>query len=396
MIPCGSGRWFLPLMSLWLAGLSPISAQTISSGSRQFQVQSSSVTLARTASESAESIRKYLIDATGQADHFITPIQVVFEDSELGDDLDDYEYIVLTEPGVAQWNYAILGRKHSPQGEPALSWADAVVTALQYEQANRIRGKKGGGIVTWPAWFLWGSTGFSSDSTRKKMEHLRKSKYRRKTYRSLEQIWKTPSSASAEERERIQVLSTWLIQELRKLPDGRSKFAALAHEINRGGFSNQTFCKIYRDDFPSLQAAEQWWTARLAYFDHGSELASMDFEETADRLQEALDGGIPEPGLRGLDKEGHEEVNELQKSLYRLMVAGHPMVRPAVEVAINALDAVRANNMRRARPSWKNAATILESLRPWREEINAVLDQNEYEADQETSRGWLAKKGLAD
>jgi hypothetical protein len=391
----GSGGWMLPLACCLLTGVAPALGETISSGSRQFQVNSSSVTLAHTASESAESIRNRLLEFTGQPNHFTSPIQVVFEDSALGDDLDDYEYVVLTEAGMGKLLYTILGRKETSRSESPLPWADAVVTALQYEQANRIRGKKGGGIVTWPSWFLWGATGLSSDLARKKMDHLRNSKYRRKTYRSLNQIWKTPASVPSDERERIQVLSTWLIQELRKLPDGSAKFARLVHEINRGGFSGEVFARIYQPDFPSLRAAEQWWTARLAYFEHGSELASMDFDETAERLQEALEGGIPEPGLRGLDEKGTDEINSLQKDLYRLMVAGHPMVRPAVEVAINALDSVRANNMRKARPSWNNAATILESLRPWREQINAALDQCEYEADLETSRGWLAKKGLA-
>jgi hypothetical protein len=72
------------------------------------------------------------------------------------------------------------------------------------------------------------------------------------------------------------------------------------------------------------------------------------------------------------------------------------MVRPAVETAINALEAVRINDMRRARPSWKNAQSILDSLRPWRNQINAVLDRHEFAADLETSRHWLARKGLVD
>ena len=270
------------------------------------------------------------------------------------------------------------------------------MTALQYEMANRVRGKKGGGLVTWPAWFLWGIVGASDDPTHEQIERLWASKYRRKTYRTLDQIWKTPPSVSDEEKERIQVLSTWLIGELQRLPDGQAKFSKLTYQINRGTFSKEVFQQIYRADFASLREAEQWWISRLAFFNHGSELASLDFDETSSRLRGVLEGGLPEPGMRGLDQKGMDELNELLRALYQLMVAGHPMIRPAVEAALHALEAARRNDMRQARPLWKNAQAMLESLRPWRSSINAFLDRCEYQADQETPGRWLAKKGILD
>lgn len=370
--------------------------ETISTGSRQFQTESASVTLARMASEQAEAIRRRLIETLSQPDHFLSPVRISFEESELGDDLEDYVYTVSAEPGVSKWSYSIRATKDAPEGGRALAWPEAVVTALQYEMANRVRGKKGGGLVTWPAWFLWGMTGLSDEATHRNVEELWTSKYHRKTYRSLEHIWKTPASAAADEKERIQVLSTWLIQELARLPNGRAKLSRVAYEINRGNFSASAFQEIYGTDFPSIAAADRWWTSRLAFFEHGSELASMDFDSTVRRLREALDGGLPEPGIQGLDERGMEDLNEVTRDLYRLMVAGHPMVRPATETLVNALEAVRENDMRRARPSWEKGRRILDSLGPWRNQINSALDQREYLLDQETSRRWLDKKGVTD
>ena len=122
----------------------------------------------------------------------------------------------------------------------------------------------------------------------------------------------------------------------------------------------------------------------------------MDFDETTGRLRDAMEGGMPEPGVQGLDKKGLDELNDLLKDLYRLMVAGHPMVRPAVETAISALESVRANDMRRARAAWKNARTILDALRPWHGCLNAALDRFEFSSDQETTAGWLSKKGITE
>ena len=392
-------RSILTLFLLHFFGLDlpgQVRGEISSTGSRQFQAESSAVTLARKACDQAESIRTRFCQITGQPDHFVSPIRISFEDSELGDDLEDYTYRVAVEPGVALWTYSIRASKEPSAETRELSWPEAVVTALQYEMANRVRGKKGGGLVTWPAWFLWGIIGTSDDHTREQIEKLWASKYRRKTYRTLEQIWKTPPSVSAEERERIQVLSTWLIGELKRLPDGSAKFTKLTHEINRDAFSKEAFREIYRGDFASLRDAERWWTSRLAFFIHGSELASMDFDETTGCLRDILEGGLPEPGIRGLDQKGMVELNELLGELYHLTVSGHPIVRPAVDTAINALEAARRNDMRRARPLWKNAQTMLESLNSWRSSINAVLDRDEYQANQETSGRWLVKKGVTD
>ena len=384
------------LRILFLLFAAAAGAETVSTGSRHFVVESSSLTLATKAANRAEIIRQRLYALIGQSDHFISKIRIDFEDSHLGDDMDDYEFVPSAVLGNSGWEYCVRATKNPAEGDFTVPWSEAVVTVLSYELANRVRGKNPGSLITWPPWFLWGTISLADQGLQEKMEDLWETKYRRRTYRTLRQIWQTPHSAREEESERIHVLSARLILQLKQLPEGNGKMAKLAHSINRGEFTPEVFFKIYESDFSTSEAGERWWTQWQAYYNHRPELASIDLTGTKSKILDILDGGLPEPGIKGLDQQGMDELNELESELYHLMVVGHPMARPAAEAAVNALEATRSNNMRRARPAWDNARTIVEALVPWKNEIDAVLDRVEYETEAQSSSEWLRKKGLTD
>ncbi|MBV9463160.1 MAG: hypothetical protein JO317_02930, partial [Verrucomicrobiae bacterium] len=218
--------------------------------------------------------------------------------------------------------------------------------------------------------------------------------YQRRTYRSLRQIWGTPDDLQPDERERIQMLSARLLLELRRLPDGPAKFRRLVFLASKGRWDSGEFFEIYRSDFPSPQEAEKWWTARLARPPDLPRLAGMGLLETCRRLSAILEDGYPEPGLTGLRASDMKSVNESENQLYQLMLRGHPMTRPAIEAAINALEALKINDTRRARPAWENAGTILQALVPWKQQIDAELDRQEYLRAPPTPGQWLDQKGV--
>jgi hypothetical protein len=382
------------LLMIAIAPSSP--AETISVGSRQFEVDAPSAVLAEKAADRAESIRRTLYSLTGQPNNFITPIRVNFQEVELGDDLDDFDYVVQADAAIGSWQFSIAASKDASEGSEIHAWPEAVVTSIQYELANRVRGKKGGGLVTWPAWYLWGMTALADDEMRGEMGRLWEERYQRKTYRTLEQIWRSSGSETGREKERLQVLAAWLIVRLRELPEGPAKLSKLAHEINRGNFSPETFYKIFAKDFPAREDGERWWTRQQAAFQPGSKVASLDLDSTCARIREILEQELPEPGVKGLREEDMEEVNDIHRQLMRLTVAGHPMAKPAIETALRALDLLRANDTARARPSWENARSILDALAPWGNQIKAVLDRHEYSSDSLSAQHWLARKGLAD
>jgi hypothetical protein len=384
------------LAILLVAGVLCASGETISVGSRQFEVEAPSAILAEKASTKAEEIRRTLYSLMGQPNHFLAPIKVRFENAGWGDDLDDFDYVVSADAAINSWSFSITGSKDVSEGPELLPWPEAVVASLQYEMANRVRGKKGGGLVTWPAWYLWGMTAISDDGLREEMGRLWEERYRRRTYRTLEQIWRASGSETAEQKERLQVLAAWLILRLRELPEGPAKLSKLSYEINRGNFSPEIFYKVYAGDFPRREDGERWWTSQQAAFRPGAEVASLDLASTCGRLREILEEKLPEPGVKGLRPEDMEEVNDMHRQLMHLSMAGHPMARPAVEAAVRALDLLRANDTARSRPSWENARTILDALAPWESQIKAVLDRHEYSSDSLTARRWLARKGLAD
>lgn len=196
------------------------------------------------------------------------------------------------------------------------------------------------------------------------------------------------------ERELFKAKCKMLIRGLNGLPDGARRVRRFLTSLQPGVSWNVMFSTQYQDVLPNDKAAEAWWTKQLKVRTGPSPQNRLSARESEEQLMTILtmEAVYNDPATGHektkqvtllemqpyLDKPGTNEM--LLDRIHRLVslqIVAHQSYVPVIRKYVEVLHYVRLDAFRKARPSLREADSMLAATRKQTTQIAASLDKME-------------------